>query len=112
MRCKGWLALAGTLALALIPGDDVNAQRGGGSVVLASRGGGAGGPGGPGAGHTRAGTAPGAGGRTVSGASHWNAAYNPYGAYVAGSRGVAVGSAGHYTAYRSGAVLRTQGVYV
>ena len=52
-------------------------------------------------------------GRTASGASHWSAASNPYGAYRSASRGVAVaGPAGHYTGYRSAAAVRTQAGYV
>jgi hypothetical protein len=84
-----------------------------GGGVSASRGGVAVGPGGAVGGGTRVGTATGPAGRTVSGASHWSAASNPYGAYVSGSRGVAVtGPAGHYTTYRSAAVLHNQGAYV
>jgi hypothetical protein len=84
-----------------------------GSGVTASRGGAALGPGGAVAGGTRVGTATGPAGRTVTGASHWNAASSPYGASASASRGVAVaGAGGHYTAYRSGAALRTQAGYV
>lgn len=84
-----------------------------GSGVTASRGGAAIGPGGAAAGGTRVGTATGPAGRTVSGASHFSAASNPYGAYGSASRGVAVGgAAGHYTTYRSTAAVRTQGGYV
>jgi hypothetical protein len=80
-----------------------------GTGVGASRGGVAVGPGGAVAGGTRVGTATGPAGRTVSGASHWSAASNPYGAYVSGARGIAVGGpVGHYTAYRSAAAVRTQ----
>jgi hypothetical protein len=81
--------------------------------VGASRGGAAVGPGGAVGGGTRVGTAVTPGGRTISGGSHWSAASNPYGAYVGASRGVAVGGrVGHYTAYRSGAAVRTQAGYV
>ena len=84
-----------------------------GTGVSASRGGAAIGPYGAAAGGTRVGTAVGPGGRTVSGASHWGAATNPYAAYGSASRGIAVtGAAGHYTSYRSAAALRTQGGYV
>jgi hypothetical protein len=82
-----------------------------GSGVSASRGGAAVGPRGAVAGGSRVGTATGAAGRTVSGASRWNAAAGPYGAY-ASARGVAVGGAGHYTAYRGATALRTQAGYV
>src|SRR5262249_5466114 len=45
--------------------------------------------------------------------SHWSAASNPYAAYGSVSRGVTVGgAAGHYTAYRSTAAVRTQAGYV
>jgi hypothetical protein len=48
----------------------------------------------------------------VAGAARGTAAVNPYGGYAAGARGVAVaGAAGHYTAYRSTALLQTQGNY-
>ena len=81
--------------------------------MTASRGGAALGPGGSVGGGTRVGTATGPGGRTVSGASHWSAASNPYGAYGSASRGVSVtGRAGHYTTYRSAFALNTQGAYV
>jgi hypothetical protein len=84
-----------------------------GSGVGASRGGVAVGPGGAIAGGSRAGSFTGAGGRTISGASHWGAAGNRYGAYVGGARGVTVGgAAGHYTAYRSAAAVRTQAGYI
>jgi hypothetical protein len=84
-----------------------------GSGVTASRGGAAVGPGGAVAGGTRVGTATTAGGRTISGASHYSAASNPYGAYASASRGVAVGgAAGHYTGYRSATAVRTQAGYV
>jgi hypothetical protein len=84
-----------------------------GSGVTASRGGAAVGPGGAVAGGTRVGTATSAAGRSVSGASHFNAAFNPYGAYASASRGIAVGgAAGHYTSYRSAAVLHSQAGYV
>jgi hypothetical protein len=81
--------------------------------VAGSRGGVAVGPSGAVAGGTRVGTATGPAGRTVSGASHYSAASNPYGAYRSGARGVGVtGAAGHYTAYRGGAAVRTQAGYV
>jgi hypothetical protein len=84
-----------------------------GSGVTASRGGVAVGPGGAAAGGTRIGTATSPTGRSISGASHWSASSNPYLATASGSRGVAVaGPAGHYTAYRSGAAVRTQAGYV
>jgi len=84
-----------------------------GSGVSASRGGVAVGPGGAVGGGTRVGTATSATGRTISGGSHWSAASNPYAAYASASRGVAVaGPVGHYTAYRSGAAVRTQAGYV
>jgi hypothetical protein len=71
------------------------------------------GPGGAVGGGTRVGTAVAPGGRTVSGASHWSAASNPYGAYSAASRGLSVrGTTGHYTSYRSAAVLQNQGTYI
>ncbi len=51
--------------------------------------------------------------RTISGASHFTVAGNPFGAYASGSRGItASGPAGHYTAYRSTAAVRTQAGYV
>jgi hypothetical protein len=84
-----------------------------GSGVTASRGGAAVGPGGAAVGSTRVGTATSATGRTVSGGSHYSAASNPYAAYGSAAHGVAVaGPAGHYTAYRSGAAVRTQAGYV
>lgn len=49
----------------------------------------------------------------MSGASHWSAASNPYGAYRSASRGVAVtGPAGHFTTYRSATAVRTQAGFV
>jgi hypothetical protein len=83
-----------------------------GSGVSASRGGVAVGPGGAVGGGTRVGTATGPGGRTVSGASHWSAATNPYTGYTGTSRGVAVGGVGHRTTYANTTALRAQGVYV
>jgi hypothetical protein len=84
----------------------------GGSAIGASRGGVAMGPGGAVAGGGRVGAATGVGGTTAAVGARGAAGLNPYGGYAATARAVGVnGAAGHYTAYRSGTIMHTQGAY-